>query len=122
VVSVRDDTHLRWRIDDAGIPRPLFDERLNRQWLPRSLVETGGLIGARLGDIVRTELAQSNSPNHAGKGNYLLCADASVAWFTSPNVGPDHDNIWTIGKANDRLVTYTGREAPLGAKDVFLCP
>jgi N-acetylneuraminate synthase len=54
VVSVRDDTHLRWRIDDAGIPRPLFDERLNRQWLPRSLVETGGLIGARLGDIVRT--------------------------------------------------------------------
>jgi len=54
VVSVRDDTHLRWRVDEGGIPRPLFQERLNRQWLPRSLLETGGLIGARLGDIVRT--------------------------------------------------------------------
>ena len=54
VVSVRDDTHLRWQIDEAGIARPLFQERVNRQWLPRSLVETGGLIGARLGDIVRT--------------------------------------------------------------------
>ena len=54
VLSVRDDTHLRWRLDEAGIPRPLFQERVNRQSLPRSLVETGGLIGARLGDIVRT--------------------------------------------------------------------
>lgn len=54
VVSVRDDTHLRWQIDGVGIPRPLFQERVNRQWLPRSLVETGGLIGARLADIVRT--------------------------------------------------------------------
>jgi exopolysaccharide biosynthesis WecB/TagA/CpsF family protein len=54
VVSVRDDTHLRWRVDEAGIPRPLFQERLNRQWLPRTLVETGGLIGARFGDIIRT--------------------------------------------------------------------
>ena len=54
VVSVRDDTHLRWQIDETGGPRPLFRERVNRQWLPRSLVETGGLIGARLDDIVRT--------------------------------------------------------------------
>jgi exopolysaccharide biosynthesis WecB/TagA/CpsF family protein len=54
VVSVRDDTHLRWQVDEGGIPRPLFQERVNRQWLPRSLVETGGLIGARSADIVRT--------------------------------------------------------------------
>ena len=74
------------------------------------------------GDLVRAELSQSNSPNHAGKGNYVLCADGSVSWFTSPNVGPDHDNIWTIGTGNDRLAVYTGREVPVGAKDVFLCP
>ncbi len=54
VVSVRDDTHLRWQVDAAGTPHPLFQERVNRQWLPRSLVETGGLIGARIEDIVRT--------------------------------------------------------------------
>ena len=54
VVSARDDTHLRWQVDEAGIARPLFQERVNRQWLPRSLAETGGLIAARLGDIVRT--------------------------------------------------------------------
>jgi exopolysaccharide biosynthesis WecB/TagA/CpsF family protein len=54
VLSVCDDTHLRWQTDEAGIARPLFQERVNRQWLPRSLAETGGLVGARLGDIVRT--------------------------------------------------------------------
>jgi len=54
VVSVRDDTHLRWQVDEAGIPHPLFKERVNRQGLPRSLVETGGLVGARVEDILRT--------------------------------------------------------------------
>ena len=74
------------------------------------------------GDIMRPELDQKNTPNHDGKGSYLLCADGSAPWVTSPNVGPDNDNIWTIGTGHDRLAVYTGREAPVGMRDVFLCP
>jgi spore coat polysaccharide biosynthesis predicted glycosyltransferase SpsG/CMP-N-acetylneuraminic acid synthetase len=51
VVSVRDDRHLRWSRDDTMVATPLFDARVNRQWLPSALAETGGVIGARLGDI-----------------------------------------------------------------------
>ena len=52
VVSVQDDRGLRWTVDDRGTAGPLFTERVNRQWLPPSLVETGGMIGARMNDIV----------------------------------------------------------------------
>jgi hypothetical protein len=74
------------------------------------------------GDLVRTEWEKKNSANHEGKGSYVLRADSSAPWEKSPNVGPDNDNIWTIGTEKDRLAVYTGREAPVGLMDVFLCP
>ncbi len=52
VVSVRDDRGLRWTRDEQGNPSPLFSARVNRQWLPASYVETGGMIGARIGEII----------------------------------------------------------------------
>ena len=52
VISVKDDRHLRWTTDEAGSPRPLFDERVNRQWLSPTWAETGGLIGAKIGDLL----------------------------------------------------------------------
>ena len=60
IITVRDDRHLRWTIDKQGNPAPLFAERLNRQWLPVALAETGGLIGSRIGDILdkQTRLVQ----------------------------------------------------------------
>jgi hypothetical protein len=63
-----------------------------------------------------------NSTNHGGKGNYILRADASVTWEISPDVGPDHDNIWTIGSGKDRHTRYSGTEQPATVKDVFVCP
>ena len=42
--SVIDDTHLSWREDrTTGIVTPNYEQRLNRQWLPRSLKETGSI-------------------------------------------------------------------------------
>ena len=51
VLTVVDDRHLRWTMEDAKA-RPLFVERVNRQWLQPQLAETGGIIGARLKKIV----------------------------------------------------------------------
>ena len=63
-----------------------------------------------------------NSANHGGHGNYVLRADSSVTWETSPNIGPDHDNIWTLGSGKDRQLVYKGTEVPANAKDVIVCP
>jgi hypothetical protein len=65
---------------------------------------------------------QSNSANHAGHGNYLVRADGAVTWETSPNVGPAHDNIWTLGTGPQYAVAYAGTETPTSKNDVFLCP
>lgn len=53
VLSVADDRHLRWRLND-GVPSPAYVARLNRQMLPPEYRETGGVIAARLASIERT--------------------------------------------------------------------
>jgi prepilin-type processing-associated H-X9-DG protein len=73
-------------------------------------------------DMGRKGIEQRNSANHAGKGNNVLLADGSVTWATSPDFGPGHDNIWTIGSGKDRLLTYTGIETPGSLTDVIVCP
>jgi hypothetical protein len=74
------------------------------------------------GDIVRPEWDQKNSFNHDGRGTYVLRADDSASWELTPNIGPDHDNIWTLGSGKERPAVYTGREVPANRADVFLCP
>lgn len=54
VITVKDDRHMRWTLDEERLPKPLFDKRVNRQWLPVTLAETGGIIGARIGDIIES--------------------------------------------------------------------
>lgn len=51
VVSVTDDRHLRWTTED-GKPVPLFEARVNRQWMAPTLAETGGIIAARIGPLL----------------------------------------------------------------------
>lgn len=53
VLSVTDDRRLRWTVEN-GTPRPLFTERVNRQWLSPVYAETGGVIAARLGAVAST--------------------------------------------------------------------
>ncbi len=56
VVSVYDNTHLNWTIDDeTGQPRPMYASRVNRQLLPTILTESGGLIASRRSVITETE-------------------------------------------------------------------
>lgn len=51
VVSVVQDSHLRWVYGPKGNPQPLYLSRQNRQQLMGEYKETGGIIAARLGDI-----------------------------------------------------------------------
>lgn len=53
VISAVDDRHLRWRQEVSGRFVPEFSKRVNRQLLPPSFRETGGILAARLGDIRR---------------------------------------------------------------------
>lgn len=53
VITVVDDRHLGWVFDAAGNPKPDYAARVNRQELPAKFKESGAIIGARIGDIVR---------------------------------------------------------------------
>jgi len=71
-----------------------------------------------------------NSPNHGGTGQFVLLADGSVNWMSTPD-RPDGDNIW-LPKAIEILIQQaakfhqTGRlegfEMPCDAKDSFVGP
>jgi hypothetical protein len=55
VLTVIDDRHLGWRIDEGGNPRPDYAARVNRQQLPPHFRESGAIIGARIGDVSKFE-------------------------------------------------------------------
>ena len=69
-----------------------------------------------------TKNPDANSFNHAGKGTYVLRADGSVTWETSPDVGPGRDNIWTVNEGGQRVTAYVGTETAGSLSDVFLSP
>ena len=52
VITVVDDRHLGWLLDDSGKPVPDYKARLNRQALPVHYRESGAIIGARIGDVL----------------------------------------------------------------------
>lgn len=47
VISVVEDRHLSWGVDDDNRYYPLFSERLNKQYLPKQFRETGGIFATR---------------------------------------------------------------------------
>jgi len=47
VISVVNDAHLAWTMDDSGRAVPLYERRVNRQQLPPRLKETGGVFASR---------------------------------------------------------------------------
>ena len=55
VLTVIDDRHLGWRIDEGGNPKPDYSARVNRQLLPPHYRESGAIIGARIGDMIKFE-------------------------------------------------------------------
>lgn len=60
VLSVYDNTHLNWTIDEEGRHKPLFSERVNRQQLPQIFTESGGIIAARRTVITEKERIGDN--------------------------------------------------------------
>jgi spore coat polysaccharide biosynthesis predicted glycosyltransferase SpsG/CMP-N-acetylneuraminic acid synthetase len=54
VVSVKDDRHLRWTTIN-GVPKPLFEARVNRQWMDPVYAETGGIICVGIGTLLQTK-------------------------------------------------------------------
>jgi hypothetical protein len=52
-------------------------------------------------------VADKNSANHHGHGNYVLRADGAVTWETSPNIGPGRDNIWTCSIGGQHYTSWS---------------
>ncbi len=60
--------------------------------------------------------ALANSLAHGGTGQNILTLRGEVKWASSPLVGVDGDNIWTLRDVTE----YTGHEGPLCATDSHL--
>ncbi|MCF8328093.1 MAG: hypothetical protein K9I29_07330 [Bacteroidales bacterium] len=52
VLTVIDDRHLRWTVNEEGKAIPLYEERVNRQQMKPVYGETGGVISSTLGHIL----------------------------------------------------------------------
>lgn len=52
VITVKDDRHLTWNIDENGKPTPGYSARVNRQELPPSYRESGAIIGTFVKNIL----------------------------------------------------------------------
>jgi hypothetical protein len=73
-------------------------------------------------------IPEANSPNHAGRGQYVLRLDGSADWERSPVVGGD--NIWlprsietVIRQVRERLdQNFRGTEIPDSPTDAFVGP
>lgn len=52
VITVKDDRHLTWTVEN-GKPKKLYKDRVNRQLLPPQFRESGAIIGARIGDVLK---------------------------------------------------------------------
>jgi hypothetical protein len=74
-----------------------------------------------------------NSPNHDGRGQWILRNDGSSVWTNSPEVGGD--NIWLPGQLEAAIAkireqqklgltsgVIQGNELPVSANDAFLGP
>ncbi|MGQ4832785.1 MAG: cytidylyltransferase domain-containing protein [Candidatus Asgardarchaeia archaeon] len=85
LITVQDATHLYW-LEKNGHYTPLFEKRLNRQFLPRILKETGGIIATK------REFLKENS--RLGSKVYLLeldsdegiDIDSEIDWFSAEQV------------------------------------
>jgi CMP-N-acetylneuraminic acid synthetase/spore coat polysaccharide biosynthesis predicted glycosyltransferase SpsG len=83
VMSVVDDRHLTWGIDERGKARPNYTARVNRQSLPQCFRETGAIIackrdqlknGSRIGEQVELlEMPQNRSFDIDNFSDLYLC-------------------------------------------------
>lgn len=70
---------------------------------------------------------ESNSPNHAGRGQHVLRLDGSASWVKSPVV--NNDNIWlphpieqALHHFRSQLGLIEGTEMPASETDAFVGP
>lgn len=61
LLSVENDTHLRWGIDKNNNPYQLYNERLNRQYLPKEYKETGALVICKPEFLLKNKTRFSNN-------------------------------------------------------------
>ena len=60
VITVKDDRHLRWTINE-GRAMPLYEKRVNRQQMDPVFGETGGVISSTIGHVLKNKTRIGNN-------------------------------------------------------------
>ena len=61
VITVMDDRHLNWTMDDNGNASPLYEARVNSQQLPPNFRESGAVIGSTIA-LIKQNSTRINEP------------------------------------------------------------
>lgn len=92
------------------------------------LADRSPLVVTDEGDgVTRSTLdVNASSPNHGGRGQYVLRGDNSAEWVESPWLDTN-DNLWLPrwverGREEGDMGMLTGRELPEGPDDAFVGP
>jgi prepilin-type processing-associated H-X9-DG protein len=124
--AVAPTTPVNWNAEMNDLPEGMRGYNLVNMYGPQKPTwdkKAGTIILADANPIFKAgcKSISENSPNHGGKGSMVLYADGSARWQQSAEIGPNHDNIWTVAE-KPTLVGYTYTEAPQSVLDVFLSP
>lgn len=93
----------------AGDLNPVFEKIPCQQSIYQKLNEFEKVL-------LNEQLRQMMSGNHAGRGQNILFSDGSVQFIRTRLV--NGDDIFTVSGVD----SYTGRETPADARDIFLAP
>jgi CMP-N-acetylneuraminic acid synthetase/spore coat polysaccharide biosynthesis predicted glycosyltransferase SpsG len=104
VLSATDDTHLRWTLRD-GIPTPDYTARLNRQQLPQTYRETGGVFATRAHAITPENRIGSRVAILAVDGPEAIDIDNQEHWALCE---------WHLGRRDVLFVVTGNHEVGLG--------
>lgn len=106
IVSVVDDSHLRWSLDKNGNPKKLYKKRLNRQYLPREFKETGAFVITSVNQILK-----NNSRFGKRVGLFEISEEESIDidnyndWKIAENLALKTPKIYFITKGNYEIGT-----------------
>lgn len=106
VLTVSDDRHLTWQLNERGAPVPEYERRLNRQQLPPRYRESGAIIGCRLKDLLayRTRIMPPTSLIEVD-AEEALDIDTFSDWVTAEHI---------ISRRNILLRTIAGPKVGMG--------
>lgn len=86
LITVQDATHLYWIQSDNNTFKPLFNKRVNRQFLPKIYKETGAIIATKREFLKKTSRLGSRLYMLRLDNEESIDIDSEIDWFSAEQI------------------------------------